>query len=112
MDISAPTLAGEIGNRLSRRRLSRNITQQSLAESAGVSVRTVRRIEAGHSSTLENFLRVAQALKLDDALLAAIPSHDIRPIERIDSRRGAERQRARPKKSVERKAGWAWGDDR
>ena len=112
MNISAPALAGEIGNRLSRRRLSRNITQRSLAESAGVSVRTVRRIEAGHSSTFENFLRVAQALKLDDALLAAVPSHDIRPIERLDSRRRAERQRARPKKAAVPANRWTWGDGR
>lgn len=110
MNISARALAGELGSRLAKRRLSRNITQRNLAELAGINVRTLRRIEAGHPSTLENFLRIAQALKLDDALLAAIPSHDIRPMERIDSRRGAERQRARPKKPVQRKDAWTWGD--
>lgn len=112
MDVSAQALAGEIGSRLAKRRLSRNITQHDLAESAGINVRTLRRIEAGHPSTFENFLRITQALKLDDALLTAIPSHDIRPMERIDSRRGTERQRARPKKRIERKDGWTWGDGR
>ena len=111
MDLTAQALADEIGRRLAKIRLSRNITQNSLAKSAGIGVRTLRRIEAGHRSTLDSFLRVAQALELDDHLLTAIPSHDIRPIERVDSRRGTERQRARPKKPAERNRGRGfWGD--
>ena len=113
MDLTAQALADEIGRRLAKIRLSRNITQKSLAESAGIGVRTLRRIEAGHRSTLDSFLRVVQALELDGHLLTAIPSHDIRPIERVDSRRGTERQRARPKKPAERSRDRGfWGDDR
>lgn len=97
MYFTAKQLADEIGSRLARRRLARNITQDSLAASAGIGVRTLRRIEAGRPAKLDSFLRVAQALELDGHLLTAIPSHDIRPIERVDSRRGTERQRARPK---------------
>ena len=112
MDLSAPLLAAELGRRLARIRLSRNITQEHLAERAGVGVRTLRRVEAGHASTLDSFLKIAQALDLDDHLLTAIPAHDIRPIERVDSRRGAERQRARPKKPAERTGRAVWGDER
>ncbi len=110
MDISAQHLAVEMGSRFAKIRLSRNITQEHLAERAGIGVRTLRRIEAGHPSTLDSFLRIAQALELDDHLLNAIPSHDIRPIERVDSRRGAERQRARPKKIADRTGRGVWGD--
>ena len=115
LELTERDLADEIGSRLAKIRLSRNIKQDTLAASAGVSVRTLRRIEAGRPTTFDNFLRVARALELDDHLLTAIPSHDIRPIERVDSRRGTERQRARPKKPAPRQGrpdrGF-WGDDR
>ena len=115
MEITVRELADELGRRLAKIRLSRNVTQADLAASAGIGVRTLRRIEAGHSSTLDSFLRVAQVLELDGHLLTAIPSHDIRPIERVDSRRGTERQRARPKKPAERQrrpGQGFWGDGR
>ena len=103
-------IESEIGSRLARMRLSRNVTQSMLAEDAGVGVRTLRRLEAGEPSTLDTFLRVALALDLDDAILGAIPTGRIRPIERV-SRTGSERQRARPQPRANRDATWIWGDD-
>ena len=100
----------EIGFRLARLRLSRNVTQSMLAEDAGIGVRTLRRLEAGEPSTLDTFLRVALALDLGDAVLGAIPTGEIRPIERV-SRIRSERQRARPKPKEDRQATWTWGDD-
>ena len=100
----------EIGSRLARLRLSRNVTQYMLAEDAGVGVRTLRRLEAGEPSTLDTFLRVALALDLGDAILGAIPTGRIRPIERV-SRSGFERQRARPQPKENRDATWTWADD-
>ena len=100
----------EIGSRLARLRLSRNVTQSMLAADAGVGVRTLRRLEAGKPSTLDTFLRVALALDLGDAILGAIPTGQIRPIERV-SRVGLERQRARPQPKEDRDATWTWGDD-
>ena len=100
----------EIGSRLARLRLSRNVTQSMLAADAGVGVRTVRRLEAGAPSSLDTFLRVALALGLGDAILGAFPTGQIRPIERA-SRIGLERQRARPQSREDRDAKWTWGDD-
>ena len=99
-----------IGSRLARLRLSRNVTQSMLAEDAGIGVRTLRRLEAGESSTLDTFLRVALALDLGDSILGAIPTGQIRPIERV-SRAGSERRRARPRPKEERDATWTWGED-
>ena len=81
-----------------------------LAEDAGVGVRTLRRLEAGEPSTLDTFLRVALALDLGDAILGAVPTGRIRPIERV-SRTGLERQRARPRPRENRDKTWTWGDD-
>ena len=81
-----------------------------LARGAGIGVRTLRRLETGEPSTLDTFLRVALALDLGDAILTAIPTGEIRPIERV-SRTGSERRRARPRPQEDRDATWTWGDD-
>ena len=91
-------------------RLSRNVTQTMLAEEAGIGVRTLRRLEAGEPATLDTFLRVALTLGLGDAILGAIPTGQIRPIERV-SRIGSERRRARPQPKEDRDSTWTWDDD-
>ena len=100
-------LRTELGRRLARLRLARNLTQSALAEDAGVSVRTLRRIEAGQPSSLDSLLRLASVLGLADGLLNAVPSQEIRPIERVDSG-GRERQRARSRKRGSREEPWSW----
>ena len=55
MEFNERTLAGEIGSRLANIRLSRNIKQDTLAKSAGINVRTLRRIEAGSSLDIRQF---------------------------------------------------------
>lgn len=100
----------EIGARLARLRLSRNVTQSMLARDAGIGLRTLRRLEGGERSTFDTFLRVALALGLGDAVLGAIPTGQIRPIERV-SRTRAERQRARPRPREVRDRTWTWVDD-
>jgi transcriptional regulator with XRE-family HTH domain len=58
----------EIGERLERRRIDAGLTQAQLAEEAGISKRTVERIEAGHSTDFVMLLRVLRVLKLLEAL--------------------------------------------
>lgn len=67
-------LRTELGRRLARLRLARNLTQSALAEDAGVSVRTLRRIEAGQPSSLDSLLQLASVLGLADGLLNVVPS--------------------------------------
>lgn len=100
----------EIGARLARLRLSRNVTQAMLAKDAGIGLRTLRRLEAGEPATLDTFLRVALALDLGDAILGALPTGEIRPIERV-SRTGSERRRARPQPRKSKDPAWTWGGD-
>jgi transcriptional regulator with XRE-family HTH domain len=63
----------EIGDRLERRRIDAGLTQAQLAEEAGISKRTVERIEAGHSTDFVMLLRVLRVLKLLDALDQLVP---------------------------------------
>ena len=103
-------IESEIGSRLARLRLSRNVTQSMLAKDAGIGLRTLGRLETGQPSTLDTFLRVALALDLGDAILGAIPTGRIRPIERV-SQTGSERRRARPQPQHDRDPTWTWGED-
>ena len=100
----------EIGSRLARLRLSRNVTQSMLAKDAGISLRTLGRLETGQPSTLDTFLRVVLALDLGDAILGALSTGQIRPIERV-SQTGSERRRARPQPQHDRDPTWTWSDD-
>ncbi|MGH1346045.1 MAG: helix-turn-helix domain-containing protein [Nannocystales bacterium] len=100
----------EIGRRIARARLSRNVTQAALAEKAGIGVRTLRRLEAGERSSFDTFLRVAAALDLTDALLSALPKGDVGPIERV-SKKGTERRRASPASARPAPSTWTWGDE-
>jgi transcriptional regulator with XRE-family HTH domain len=54
----------ELGARLERRRLAAGLTQENLADEAGVSKRTVERIEVGRSTDFVMLLRVLRVLRL------------------------------------------------
>ena len=110
-NVTSQSLRAELGARLARQRLARNVTQQALAETAGIGLRTLRRIEAGEPSSVDSVLRIALALGLADGLMSGIPEQAIRPIERVDSRRG-ERRRARPPKTREPEEPWMWSEER
>jgi len=54
--------------RLESIRLSRNITQAQLAEEAGVSPRTIGRLEKGQGVSVDTFIRVMMALGIQQSL--------------------------------------------
>jgi len=82
-----------LGERLARRRLRRDLTQQQLADEAGVSRRTVVRLEAGESTQLTNLVRVLRVLGLIEDLAALAPEPGPSPLEQLRNR-GRERKRA------------------
>ena len=90
-------------------RLSRNITQEQLADEAGVSPRTIGRLEKGQGVSMDTFIRVMVALRIQQNLEALLPDPTVRPIERIGLDAG-ERKRARPTKSINVLPNWSWGD--
>lgn len=63
---SLPKGAGEIesqiGEKLQRFRLNRNLDQATLAARAGISVRALRNLEAGRGSSLQTLIVVVRAL--------------------------------------------------
>ena len=95
--------------RLESIRLSRNTTQAQLAEEAGVSPRTIGRLEKGQGVSMDTFIRTMMALNIQQNLEALLPDPSVRPIERIGMG-AAERKRARPTKSIDELTIWSWGD--
>jgi transcriptional regulator with XRE-family HTH domain len=100
----------ELGARLAGARLGRNLTQAALAEQAGVSKRTVERLEAGAVATqLSGFLRVCRVLGLMEHFESLIPEAATSPMEQL-KRQGAKRQRASGRKAAVAPKKWTWGD--
>ena len=64
----------ELGSRISQHRLAHNQSQAELSRAAGISKRTLERLEAGESTQLTNFIRVLRALDLGSGLNALIPA--------------------------------------
>jgi transcriptional regulator with XRE-family HTH domain len=100
----------EIGHRIAAGRLARQLTQAQLAEAAGVSKRTVERLEDGASTQLCNLLRCLRALDMLAGLERLLPEALISPIELL-KRRGRLRARARPPKDARPTVAWSWGDE-
>ena len=102
-------IEAELCQRLVSIRLSRNITQQELADQAGVSLRTIGRMEKGVGVSLDTFIRVLGALGIQQNLEALLPDPSIRPMERIGGG-DRERKRAQSKETREKPVAWVWGD--
>ena len=101
----------ELGQRIARYRLNRNLTQSALAEEAGISMRTLHRIEHGGSTHISNMIRILRVLGLLENLEALIPDPAISPIQQVKMQ-GKKRRRAssRPEEP-EQKTPWSWGDE-
>jgi transcriptional regulator with XRE-family HTH domain len=100
-----------IGKRLARYRLDSQVTQAELAEQAGVSKRTVERIEAGASVQFSTVIRVLRVLDLLQGLDRLIPEPGPRPMDLL-KQKGKVRQRASSRKPSEKAPKrWTWGDE-
>ena len=99
----------DLGRRLEQLRLSRNINQTTLARNAGVSRRTITRLENGQGVSLDTLIRVMKALDVADRLENLLPDPSVRPIDRVRLQ-GRERKHARegvrPGTAV-----WRWDDE-
>ena len=102
----------ELGSRLAQARLERNLTQAQLAEQAGVSKRTVERLESGSVATqLSGFIRVCRVLELVERFDLLVPEPVPSPVEQLKLR-GRRRQRASAKRRAQAAPKkWQWGDE-
>jgi transcriptional regulator with XRE-family HTH domain len=116
--LSNDAVTQEMGRRIATARLERQMTQAQVAEAAGVSKRTIERLEDGQPTQLANLIRCLRVLDKLEALERLLPQTPISPIEQLKGRR-TQRQRARPPRagskpgspeSATPMSGWIWGD--
>lgn len=110
--LSDDLILRELGTRITSARVGHNLTQADLAEKAGVSKRTVERLESGEVATqLSGFLRVCRALGLVDRFDALVAEAGPSPMDQLKLQ-GRKRQRASRKKPPVGHAPkkWTWGE--
>jgi transcriptional regulator with XRE-family HTH domain len=100
-----------IGERLARLRLSKNLTQEQLAEQAGLGLRTVQRLELGVAATqLTGFIRICRALDLIERFEVLIPEAAASPVARLKLHSRQRQRASRPKSEAAKPKKWTWGE--
>ena len=74
-------ILSRIGNHLKDVRLRQNITQQSLADAAGVSLSSVKKIEKGEIGSFDSLLRVLRTLGKLEVLQPLVDEEQLSPSE-------------------------------
>jgi len=108
---SNEALLTQLGQRLLQYRLNKNMTQATLAKEAGVSGRTINRVEHGHSIQLSNLIRILRSLELLENLSALVPEPAVSPMQQLKLQ-GKSRIRASSTTKSEENEAWSWGDDK
>jgi transcriptional regulator with XRE-family HTH domain len=110
-------LFNELGTRLAQARLERNLTQAQLATQAGISKRTLERMESGaNAMQLSAFIRVCRTLGLLDRFELLLPESAPSPIAQLKlggrKRRRASGTTPPPTGQVASppQTPWTWGD--
>ena len=74
-------ILAKIGERLRALRLKQNITQESLGESANVSLSVVKKVEKGEIRSFDVLLRLLRTLGKLDVLLPLVEEEQLSPSE-------------------------------
>ena len=104
------TILVELGRRLTKARLARNLKQEDLALAAGLSKHTVERLETGRSVQLSNFIRVLRGLKLAQNLDPLIPDSGPGPLAQLKLRQKQRRRASSPREPLPAPGPWTWDD--
>lgn len=94
----------EIGSRLRRKRLEKNITQQEIADIAGLNRITVGQVERGGSFSVLTLIQLLRALNSLEELDAFLPDPGLSPLQ-LAKMKGKQRRRASGQKRVDSKRG-------
>jgi putative transcriptional regulator len=110
-DLEESVVMRELGERVARQRLARNLRQTELAREAGIGRSALQRLEGGDPVSVGVLIRVLKALGLASNFEALLPAAEPEPIELLENR-GHARQRARRTARGGRPAKpWQWGDE-
>lgn len=101
----------ELGKRIREVRVDMDMTQSEVAKKAGVTSKTIGRIENGEDLAVSTMLNVLRALGLAQNMDALIPEPTARPSMLMANEK--ERLRVRKKASQnDSSRQWKWGDEK
>lgn len=110
LDAADAVIIEELGERLARHRLNRNLTRESLAEQSGISRSTLARLEGGRSTSVQNLVRVLRALNLVANLEALVPELPPSPMQQLETKKHRRRRASAARRKLEPPEPWKWGD--
>ena len=111
VDTSDRAALKELGSRIARYRLNKNLTQAMLATQAGVSTPTIQRFEQGKSIQIANFIRILRTLNLLDNFDLLIPEPSISPIQQAKMQGKIRRRASSQSGNQDQSTDWSWGDE-
>jgi transcriptional regulator with XRE-family HTH domain len=91
-------LQSELGRRLQRLRLSRNVDQRTVAEKAGIARAALQNLEAGRGSSVKTLVRTLKALNYLEGIEILAPEPTVNPLALLKTKRLPQRAR-RPRKT-------------
>ena len=109
--LSDATILAKLGARIKSSRLKQNITQESLAISANVSLSSVKKIENGEIKSFDSFLRVLRVLGKLDIFQSMVDEEQLSPseyYELVNSTKKVTRKRAVGKINANKKEESEW----
>ena len=109
--LSDATILSKLGARLKSIRLKQNITQESLAISANISLSSVKKIESGEIKSFDSLLRVLRVLGKLDIFQSMVDEESLSPseyYELVNSAKKATRKRAVGKMNANKKEESEW----
>ncbi len=92
----------ELGRQIRALRLRQDLTQQELADRAGIALNAVKNLESGRGATLRSLIQTLRALDRVDWLRALAPPVSISPLQLLEAkgpRQRASRKSKKPKPS-------------
>lgn len=110
--LSDAKILADLGRRIARIRVERNLTQAQLATEAGLSMSTIVRLERGNSTQLTNLVRVLRVLDLLQNLNALVPEPLSSPLKLLEARDNVRRRASTSRKTPPPPTPWTWGDER
>lgn len=93
MNDNVENLQGNLGHRIRKLRLARNLDQRTTAERAGISLRALGKLENGRGSTLETLLRTLRALDYVKGIEMLAPEPTINPLSMLRTPKPPQRVR-------------------
>ena len=109
--LSDATILAKLGARIKSTRLKQNITQESLAISANISLSSVKKIESGEIKSFDSLLRVLRVLGKLDIFQSMVDEEQLSPseyYELVNSTKKVTRKRAVGKINANKKEESEW----